>query len=237
MVEERALADEEFEAAILQCGRTAGAPLEMLSSDPVVRRNNNDNNVSDDGARRTKRRLNSTTTPSLNSRQSSRSIAPDVDAAVTLPSPKPVASREPLSTLTRRKRSTNSPYASRRVQRHADDNDDAAASSCDAASPCTSKAKLPPPRTPPPPPRTPPPPAPSPSPATAQRLFSARRKREIVKAKRKEVNENGETPLHVAARRGQADKVQRLAEAGAETNTKGKDLNYLNYGDPGRRRQ
>merc|ERR1711942_111948 len=50
----------------------------------------------------------------------------------------------------------------------------------------------------------------SPSPSTAQRLFSARRKREIVKAKKKEVNENGETPLHVASRRGQVDKIQEL---------------------------
>ena len=61
----------------------------------------------------------------------------------------------------------------------------------------------------------------SPSPATAQRLFSARRKREIVKAKKKEVNENGETPLHVAARRGQKDKVEELLKRGSQTNTKG----------------
>jgi len=60
----------------------------------------------------------------------------------------------------------------------------------------------------------------SPSPATAQRLFSARRKREMVKAKRKEVNENGETSLHVAARRGQWDRVQQLLGSGSRTNTK-----------------
>ena len=70
----------------------------------------------------------------------------------------------------------------------------------------------------------------SPSPTTAQRLFSTRRKREIVKAKRKEVNENGETPLHVAARRGQLDKVDELLKHGAETNTKGKrNLQIFNF--------
>jgi len=60
----------------------------------------------------------------------------------------------------------------------------------------------------------------TPSPASRRRVISLRKKKTILERKRKEVNQNGETALHVAARRGQTDQVEITLKTGASPNTK-----------------